>query len=58
MVKYKSKLTSDLNDGEMFKFKGDSTNYKVIDYVYYSKVGSKKKKLLPFKTYVQTFKTI
>jgi hypothetical protein len=53
-----TKLTSDLNNGEQFKFKNDSTNYEVLDWIYYRKIGTKKRILLPIKTYVQCYKTI
>jgi hypothetical protein len=58
MKAVKNKLTNDLNNNEAFKFKNDTTNYRVIDWVYYVKEGTKKKKLLPINTYVITFKTI
>ena len=47
MKKAKTKLTSDLNDKEQFKFQGETTNYEVVDWVYYRKVGSKKSKFYP-----------
>ena len=55
---YKAKKTHDLNDKEFFKFIGDNTNYQVVDYIYYKKVGTKKKVLLPINQLVQTFKTL
>jgi hypothetical protein len=58
MIKFKTKLTSDLNNNESFKFKDDQTNYRVVDWIYYVKEGAKKKKLLPIKTYVKTFKNL
>jgi len=58
MKAIKNKLTNDLNNNEAFKFKNDTTNYRVIDWIYYVKEGTKKKKLLPNNTYVITFKTI
>jgi hypothetical protein len=58
MIKVKGKLTSDLNNNECFKFKDDQTNYRVVDWIYYVKEGTKKKKLLPIKTYVKTFKNL
>ena len=58
MIKFYKKKTNNLNDGEMFKFMNEETNYIVVDYVYYTKVGYSKKKLLPFDVYVRTFKTL
>jgi hypothetical protein len=58
MKKAKTKLTSDLNDKEMFKFQGETTNYEVVDWVYYRKVGSKKKQILPINKYVIVWKTL
>jgi len=52
------KLTSDLNNGEQFKFKNDTTNYEVVDWVYYRKIGKKQTKLLPINTYVICYKTL
>ena len=53
-----TKLTSDLNDGEQFKFKNDLTNYEVVEWIYYRKIGKKKRILLPINTYVECWKTI
>lgn len=52
------KLTSDLNNGEQFKFEKDTTNYEVVDWVYYRKVGTKRRIILPLNTYVECYKTI
>ena len=53
-----TKLTSDLNDGEQFKFKNDLTNYEVVEWIYYRKTGTKQRILLPINTYVTVWKTI
>jgi hypothetical protein len=53
-----TKLTSDLNDGEQFKFKNDLTNYEVFEWIYYRKIGTKQRILLPINTYVTVWKTI
>ena len=54
----RKKLTSDLNNGEQFKFAKDTTNYEVVDWVYYRKVGTKRRMILPINTYVECYKTI
>jgi hypothetical protein len=58
MRKHYCKKTHNLRNGESFKFMEDQTNYVVVDDIYYSKVGYKKKILLPFDIKVRTFKTI
>jgi hypothetical protein len=58
MITAKKKKTHDLSNGEMFKFIGNMTNYIVVDYIYYSKVGQSEKILLPENKIVITFKTI
>lgn len=58
MIKFYKKKTSDLNNGETFKFMNEQTNYVVVDWVYYTKVGYAKRKLLPSDVYVRTYKNI
>jgi len=58
MIKFYKKKTNNLNNGEMFKFMHEETNYIVVDWIYYTKVGYTKRKLLPFDVYVRTNKTI
>jgi hypothetical protein len=53
----KIKLTSDLNNGEQFKFKNNPTNYEVFEWIYYREIGKKKRILLPINTYVECWKT-
>jgi hypothetical protein len=58
MIKFYKKKTNELNNGEMFKFMNEQTNYIVVDWVYYTKVGYSKRKILPFDVYVRTNKTL
>lgn len=52
-----NKKTTDLTNGEQFKFLNEQTNYEVVDWIYYRKIGSKKRKLLP-NVWVKCYKII
>jgi len=58
MIKFYKKKTNELNNGEMFKFMNEETNYVVVDWVYYTKFRYAKRKLLPTDVYVRTYKTL
>ena len=52
-----NKKTTDLTNGEQFKFLNEQTNYEVVEWIYYRKIGTKTRKLLP-NVWVKSYKTI